>query len=264
MLNAFFCVSFYTSSRDRENPFSPDIRKEKNKMNQIQEQDRGSGKRRVLFDVVIGGIVLLVLLEVIAQLLPPHYNPLSQSESDLAVGPYGFVMASGFAVGGLLLLLFIAGFTRVIPKEAQSRAGLVLLTIAAIGKLIITFAATDLTARPHTIHGTIHALAAAVSFFCGALGLLLLTHAMRRDTRLHLASGALMGLASVTLIWTMIVLATLVVSSRIGVWGLFERLATGLYLLWVLLVSLRLRHLPSREEATMQKTYLSPEEMIRQ
>src|SRR5260370_77096 len=126
--------------------------------------------------------VLFVLLEGLVQLLPPHYNPLSQSESDLAVGPYGVLMALGFAIGGVLLFLFIAGFVRVIPKEAQSRSGLILLGIAAIGKLIIAFAATALTARPHTIHGTIHALAAVASFFCGAFVIRLLTRALRPDS----------------------------------------------------------------------------------
>ncbi len=85
---------------------------------------------------MIVGIVLVVLLEVHVQLLPPHYSPLSQSESDLAVGPYGFLMALGFAVGGMLLLLFIAGFVRAVPKEAQSRGGLILLGVAAITLLI--------------------------------------------------------------------------------------------------------------------------------
>ena len=167
-------------------------------------------------------------------------------------------MALGFAIGGLLLLLFIAGFRRVVPKEAQSRAGMILLGIAAIGKLVIAVAATDLTARPHTIHGTIHALAAVVSFFCGALGILLLTRALRRYPQMRPSPRFLVGLASVTLVWTVIVIGTLVVSSQIGVWGLFERIATGLYLLWVLLVSLGLWDAPSLEGTSEQSPLTYP------
>lgn len=224
-------------------------------MKQVQGQEKGASRLHILFGAVIVGIVLVVLLEVLVQLLPPHYSPLSQSESDLAVGPYGFVMALGFAIGGVLLLLFIAGFVRVIPKEAQSRSGLILLGIAAIGKLIIAFAATDLTARPHTIHGAIHALAAVVSFFCGALGILLLARALRHDPHVRPSPRFLVGLASVTLVWTVIVIGTLVVSSQIGVWGLLERIATGLYLLWVLIVSLGLWHYPSRDGAPGRRTF---------
>ena len=131
-------------------------------MKQIQGQERGASRLHLLFGTVIVGIVLAVLLEVIVQLLPPHYSPLSQSQSDLAVGPYGFLMALGFAIEGVLLLVFITGFVRAVPKEAQSRSGLILLGVAAFCKLIIAFAQTDLTARPHTIHGAIHALAAVV------------------------------------------------------------------------------------------------------
>jgi hypothetical membrane protein len=226
-------------------------------MEQIQEERRAN-RHRLLFGAVIVGIAMFILLEVIAQLLPPHYSALSQSESDLAVGPYGFLMALGFAIGGVLLLLFLAGFVRVVPRKAQSRSGLILLGIAAICKLIIVFAATDLTARPSTIHGVIHALAAVISFFCEALGILLLTRALRHDTRMRPSQRFLIGLASVTLIWTVIVIGTLAVSSQIGVWGLFERIATGLYLLWVLIVSLSLWRSPSLAGIPEQSTFSSP------
>ena len=209
-------------------------------MKQLEEQEKGASSLHLLFGAVVVGVVLVVLLEVIVQLLPPHYNPLSQSESDLAVGPYGFLMALGFAIGGILLFLFIAGFVRTVPKEAQSRSGLILLGIAASCKLIIAFAATDLTARPHTIHGTVHALAAVISFFCGALGLLLIARALRHARLMRPSPRFLIGLSSTTLIWTVIVIGTLVVSSQIGIWGLLERVATGLYLAWVLIVSLGL------------------------
>jgi hypothetical membrane protein len=227
-------------------------------MKQIQGQERGASRLHLLFGTVIVGIVLAVLLEVIVQLLPPHYSPLSQSQSDLAVGPYGFLMALGFAIEGLLLLVFITGFVRAVPKEAQSRSGLILLGVAALCKLIIAFAQTDLTARPHTIHGTIHELAAVVSYFCGALGILLLARALRRYPQIRPSPRFLVGLASITLVWTVIVIGTLVVSSQIGVWGLFERIATGLYLLWVLLVSLGLWVAPSLVGTAEQSTLPYP------
>jgi Protein of unknown function (DUF998) len=232
-------------------------------MNQVQGQGRETSRYHLLFGAVVVCIVLFVLLEVIVQLLPPHYSPLSQSESDLAVGPYGFLMALGFAIGGVLLLMFIVGFLRVIPKEAQSRSGLILLGIAAICKLIIAFAATDLTERPHTIHGAIHALAAIISFLFGALGILLLARALRHDAYVRPSPRFLVILASVTLVWTVIVIGTLVVSSQIGVWGLLERIATGLYLLWVLIVSLGLWRAHSLEGLPEQSTFPSSGEIVR-
>ena len=222
-------------------------------MKQSQGQERGTS--HLLLGAVIVGITLFVLLEVIVQLLPPHYNPLSQSESDLAVGQYGFLMALGFAIGGVLLLTFIVAFTRVIPKESQSRAGLILLSIAALCKLVIAFVATDLTARPQTIHGTIHAVVALVSFFCGALGELLLARALlRHAVNIRPSPRFLVGLASVTLVWSVLVIVTVVIAAQIGVWGLLERIATGLYLVWVLIVSLGLWNSPSLDEMPERRT----------
>ena len=221
-----------------------------------QSQEQGRGTSHLLFGAVIVGIVLFVLLEVIAQLLPPHYNPLSQSESDLAVGPYGFLMALGFAIGGVLLLTFIVAFTRVIPKESQSRSGLILVGVAALCKLLIAFFATDLTSPPKTIHGTIHAVVALVSFFCGALGELLLARALLRHTvNMRPSPRFLVGLASVTLVWSVLVIVTVVVATQIGVWGLLERIATGLYLAWVLIVSLGLWNYPSLDETPERRTF---------
>ena len=200
-------------------------------------------------------IVLSVLLEVIVQLLPPHYNPLSQSESDLAVGPYGFLMALNFVIRGLLLLIFVAAFMSVIPKEGQSRSGLILLGVSAIGKLIIAFVPTDLTSPPQTIHGTIHAPVALVSFFCGALGILLLARSLRHVPNVRPSQRFLVGLASVTLAWSVIVIVTVVVSTRIGVWGLLERIYDGLFYLWILIVSLGLWHYPSRDGAPGRRTF---------
>ncbi len=229
-------------------------------MKQSQIQIRETNRLHLLFGAVIVGIVLFVLLEVIVQLLPPHYNPISQSESDLAVGPYGFLMALNFVIAGVLDLLFLVAFMRVIPKQAQSRSGLILLGFAAICKLIIAFAATDLTSRPHTIHGTIHAIVALVSFFCAALGELLLARALRHDSTVRLPQRFLVGLASVTLVWSLIVIVTVVVSTQIGVWGLLERIATSLSFLWILIVSLGLWSASSLHAGLEQRTF--PEEVL--
>jgi hypothetical membrane protein len=219
--------------------------RKKEMMKQSQVQGRQTNHFQPLFGAVVVGIALFVLLEVIVQLLPPHYNPISQSESALAVGPYGFLMALGFAIGGVLTLIFIVAFRRVVPKEGQSRSGLILLGVAALCKFIITFVSTDLTPRPQTIHGTIHAIVALTSFFCGALGVLLLARSLRHVSNVHPSPRFLVGLATVTLVWSVIVIVTVAVSAQIGVWGLLERIATGLYLLWVLIVSLGLWHAPS-------------------
>ncbi|HEY4033996.1 MAG TPA: DUF998 domain-containing protein [Ktedonobacteraceae bacterium] len=216
-------------------------------MNQSQVQGRRTGTPQLLFGIVVAGIILSILLEVTAQLLPPYYNPISQPESDLAVGPYGFLMALNFVVRGIVYLAFLAAFMKAVPKEGQSRSGLILLGISAIGKFIIAFAATDLTPRPETIHGIIHTIAALLSFLTGTLGVLLLARALHHVSNMRPSPRFLVGLAWLTFIWSLIVIVTVAVSTQIHVWGLLERILTGLFFLWILLASLSLWHFPSEE-----------------
>jgi hypothetical protein len=198
------------------------------------------GRPRLLLGIVLVGTVIAVLLEVMAQALPPHYSPVRQPESDLAVGPYGWLEAMSFFMRGALTLVFMVAFMRIVPEGARSRGGLIALGISAIGKMVIAFAATDLTPRPETRHGEIHALAAVVAFFCGALGEVLVARALRRDPEGRRAAQVLLGLATTTFLWTVIALGTLPVSAQIGIWGVVERIATALFLVWMLTVTLAL------------------------
>ena len=74
-----------------------------------------------LFWIVILGIVLYVILDVIAQVLPPHYSPISQAESDLAVGKFGLIMTVNFLNRGVLSLLFIFAFLQTLDAKRVSR-----------------------------------------------------------------------------------------------------------------------------------------------
>ena len=56
----------------------------------------------------------------VAQLLPPHYSPISQAESDLAVGKFGFIMTINFLNRGVLSLLFIYAFLRTLDFAGVS------------------------------------------------------------------------------------------------------------------------------------------------
>ena len=52
-------------------------------------------------NIALIGIVFYIILDVVIQMLTPHYS-LRQAESDLAVGPYGWIMNINFVVRGLL------------------------------------------------------------------------------------------------------------------------------------------------------------------
>ena len=129
-----------------------------------------------LFWAVIVGIVLYVILDVVAQLLPPHYSPISQAESDLAVGKCGLIMTINFLNRGVLSLLFIYAFLRTLDLAAVSssrfRAGTYLLSAWAVGAILLAIFPTDVPATPVSWHGGIHLVVAIIAFIGGAFGTL--------------------------------------------------------------------------------------------
>lgn len=211
-----------------------------------------NNKGRTINMMLVGLItatIAAVGIEIVAQILPPHYSPLSQSESDLAVGQYGYVEAINFFLRGMISLTFLYCLTQQIPKISQSRVGQILLGLSAIGKLIIAFVATDLTTPPQTAHGYIHAFVALASFFLGGLGDLFIALSLQGKTGIFPNQKWLVWLTALTLIWAVVVIGTVAVSDKIGVWGLFERIYTVLFLAWPVIVSFKLLNTSHSQEA---------------
>jgi uncharacterized membrane protein len=196
-----------------------------------------SGPAR-LFWAVILGIVLYVVLDVVAQLLPPHYSPISQAESDLAVGEFGFIMTINFLVRGVLSLLFIYAFLRTLDyakvARSQFRTGTYLLGAWAVGAILLAVFPTDVPATPISWHEAIHIVLAIIVFIGAAFGTLSISQKLPQN-------GAFRGLKRIALPLSIIVVAFLVLfffvhlNSQIG--GLTERLFLGSVLLWIGVVS---------------------------
>jgi hypothetical membrane protein len=222
--------------------------KEMRSMQQTQKSDltaantRGEQPGAALALLPVIGIVLYVILDVIAQLLPPHYSALSQAESDLAVGPYGFVMTINFVVRGLLSLALVWVLSRAMSKSGLSRAGLVLLAVWGIGALVLAIFPTDLAGAKPTLHGVIHLFVALLAFICGAIGELLLALHFARDGRWR----SLHTPALVIAILAIFMFVLLLLAAFPHAYGLVERTFIGLVLLWILVVALRLHSFLSK------------------
>ncbi len=187
---------------------------------------------RTYFAANIIGIVVYLVLDIIAQLLPPHYSPITQAESFLAIGPYGYIMTVNFLIRGLLSLSFIIGLIITFnSKKSQYRMGLILLGIWSIGAFILAFFPADLT-PPATIHGTIHVITALAAFLGGSLGILALSISMRNDVKFK----GIINIALPLSIFSVIILAFL----SLPVFGLVERIFLASVLLWMLIISLYL------------------------
>ena len=217
-------------------------------MQQTQNSDltvanaRGEQPGATLALLTIVGLVLYVILDVIAQLLPPHYNAISQAESDLAVGPYGFVMTINFVLRGLLALALVWALSRAAPKSGLSRTGLALLALWGIGALVLALFPTDLAGAKPTLHGVIHLFVALLAFICGAIGELLLALRFAKAEPWR----SLRAPALVIAILAIILFVILLMSAFPHAYGLVERIFIGLVLLWMLVVALRMRSFPAK------------------
>jgi hypothetical membrane protein len=191
---------------------------------------------RFLFAVVLAEIVLYVALDALAQSLPPHYSPIRDPESDLAVGPYGYIMAINFLNRGVLSLVFLYALSKSMTSDGTSkgpsRRGGLLFGIWAVGAILLAFFPTDVPATPVSWHGAVHLIVAILAFFGGALGALLLS--------LQMKSQALGKARSVALALPGLVVASLLLllgTSGTSVGGLTERIFLGSVLLWIAFVS---------------------------
>jgi hypothetical membrane protein len=216
--------------------------------------DAPASRARLFFAATVAGIVLYVVLDAVAQSLPPHYSPISQAESDLAVGPYGYIMAVNFVNRGLFSLFFLYGLAKSLPARADFRTGLGLFGVWAIGALILAVAPTDVEA-PATLHGAVHLVVATLAFLGAAFGVLSLSRAFGRDPALKDLGRRTMPLAILAVVFLFLLYGGPAVlphaAAKVG--GLVERVFIALVLVWMLAVSASMLARPRRKAATLHQ-----------
>lgn len=181
--------------------------------------------------------VVYLVLDLVAQLLPPHYSAISQAESDLAVGPFGYVMTVNFIVRGLLSLSFLFGLLAATTVGRRSTMGIALVGIWALGAFVLAAFPTDVGAGM-SLHGLVHLATAALAFLAAAVGEVLLSLRFRGEPRLDgFRSPALLVSASGVL--ALVALLYVEQKARLftEAFGLFERIFIGLVLLWMFLIA---------------------------
>lgn len=210
--------------------------------------NEGINTRR-LFWIVIGAIVLYIVLDVIAQSLPPYYSPIKDAESDLAVGPYGYIMAINFLNRGILALVFLYALSKMVKADLGAlggfRNGMYVFGVWAVGAILLAFFPTDVPATPVSWHGAIHLVVAALAFLGGSLGALMLTLQFSKSEPLREARTRALVIAALSVVFLLVGFGT--IASSIG--GLTERIFLGSVLLWQLVVSF---HLARRKSGIRQ------------
>lgn len=166
--------------------------------------------RRAFATAAMALVALYVLIDIVLQLLPPHYSVVTDAESDLAVGPFGWAMNLNFLARAAMCGFVIAAIL-LVGSPSRSRAwGLVLLAASGLCSAALVFAPTDVNApgeygmTPHTGVGTVHVTFATAGFVAVLVAIALLTAWARRTlptvrSILAFAALAAVGLAALAL-----------------------------------------------------------------
>ncbi|TFB69086.1 DUF998 domain-containing protein [Cryobacterium glaciale] len=204
------------------------------------------------------GVVLYVLIDLLLQFLPPHYSPISDAESNLAVGPYGWVMNLNFLGRAVFSVAAVAAIA-LADRELAARSrlpgrrepllgtGLGLLLVGGASSAVLAFFPTDVSAdhtstlQTSTTVGVIHLAVASFGFITALAAILLLTIWLRLRRVLPWVWPWVIGFALLTLAGLLFVVAAN--AWLPGVVGLAERLALVGILGWTFSVSAGIRRL---------------------
>ena len=209
----------------------------------VPDESDQLNRARLLFAVALAGVLLYVVLDAVAQSLPPHYSAISQAESDLAVGPFGYLMTLNFINRGALSLGFV--FAVLLAANSNDtasprlRRGSWIFAAWSVGALLLAAFPTDVPAVPVSWHGAIHLFVAIVAFLGGAFGALYISLGMAGNQALGKARGVALPLAYLSVAFCVVEILGGVVAPGLAAnyGGLLERLFLGSTLLWVAVIS---------------------------
>jgi hypothetical membrane protein len=213
--------------------------------------------RHRLATIAMAGVVLYVLIDVVLQFLPPYYSPISDAESNLAVGPYGWIMNLNFLARAALSGCAIAALALSGGAGRLRTAGLVLFAIAGALSGLLAFFATDVVDHGQvdvaaqssaalattTATGAVHLAAATAGFLAALLAFAVLTlwlrnHAALRHVYRRALALLLLAVAGIVFLGVAIAVAP-------SVLGLAERICLVGILGWVFVVCGAVRTLPA-------------------
>lgn len=205
----------------------------------------GTSPRKALATAAMAGVVLYVLVDVVLQILPPNYDPIREAESNLAVGPFGWIMNINFLARAVTTLCAVGAIRLVGPPSRLRTTGLILLLFGGAASAIIAFFPIDVdVAAPYTFAGAVHIIVATAGFIAALFGVTVLTLWLRRTRLLSitLVATVFAAIAAVGGVW-LAVATTATDTIAPQTLGLSERLCLVGILGWTFVVCAAIRRL---------------------
>ena len=187
----------------------------------------------------IAAIAYFVVIIVALHFLRPDLNPISRPTSEYAVGAYGYLMTSAFFSMSLASWALVIALYQGVPRPAQSRIGLSLLGIWAVGVLIAMLFPIDLDGAPQTMAGTIHAINGPLTFLSLTLGVILVSWRFKHHTewRPFYRLAVILSL----LILLEFIAVPVAMATESGLAGLAQRIFLVTFVTWFVVTAMRLR-----------------------
>lgn len=188
----------------------------------------------------IAGPLILVIGDLTASLSTPDYSMISDTISDLALTPLGWLQTIGFLIMGLLVELFVAGLFLSIRRARGFHPGIALLACLGFGLLVIAAFRTDPAGGPYTVDGTIHSVTAYALSLVFPVGVLLLAPSLGRDPNwrnmfIYTLVAGVLALA--------LTLGLFYLPDRMNWFGLYERIIVANVIIWTEVMAIHLLRL---------------------
>lgn len=207
--------------------------------------EKHSAATRILLACGIIAPLLNISVVLVLGAIRPDYNPLVVPDSNLELGPGGWMQITNYIVTGALLLAFTVGVRRLLRTGHGSTWGPILLgsyglTFVAIGPVLPdpSLGYPPGASGELTVHGAIHSLLGLVQFTSLTVACFVLARrdeafASRGWSRYSKATGLLVATSYVAFALT----AKLVDG---GPAGLIERIGLIASGIWIVLLAIRL------------------------
>ncbi len=143
----------------------------------------GDNKRHipVLATLSAGGVLCFFLIVLLLHLLSPEFDPRTRFISEYDHSPYGYLLTSAFFALGLGSICLVAALLNLESSQGVGRkAGLALLAVWSIGIIADGIFPLDPGVEPVTTAGTVHLMAAMISFISLMVASLLLSLDFRK------------------------------------------------------------------------------------
>ena len=175
-------------------------------------------------------VAYFALALIALHLLTLSVDPISQTTSVYAVGPYGVVMSLAFLAMSVATVSLIAGLRRALPPSARSGVGLVLLGVWAVGVIVAMLFPIDVEGAQATLSGVIHRVNGPIAFLAFGIGALLVSRRFGRDEswdRIH-DTALILSVAALAAFIAMLVS----IAAEAPQTGLFQRIGLAAAIAW--------------------------------